>query len=224
MDDPARDVQPLAHAARVALDALLLASGEADELEHLVDPLALPAAGHAVELGEVAQVVVGREPLVEPAVAAEDVADPLAHLVRVPNDVEPEHPRLTARRQEQRDQHLDRRRLAGPVRPEQPEELALADLERDPAHRLDLERAPPDDPGVRLVGAPQVADFDDACHPARLTAGWSHAVCGSPSQQPSFHLHLGHCQVECRHSISALQRQHFSTSDIGVSLGREADD
>ena len=36
-------------------------------------------------------------------------------------------------------------------------------------------------------------------------------------------MHLGHCHVECRHSISALQRQHFSTSDIGVSLGREPD-
>jgi hypothetical protein len=34
--------------------------------------------------------------------------------------------------------------------------------------------------------------------------------CGSPSQQPSFHLHLGHCQVLCSQRISAPQRQHFS--------------
>ena len=83
VQDPARDVQPLAHAARVALDALLLAALQADELEHLVDPVALCLAGDAVELGEVAEVVVRGEPLVEPAVAAEDVADPLANLARV---------------------------------------------------------------------------------------------------------------------------------------------
>jgi SAM-dependent methyltransferase len=38
----------------------------------------------------------------------------------------------------------------------------------------------------------------------------SHEVWGSPSQQPSFSLQRGHCHVPCRHSISALQRQHFS--------------
>ena len=38
VEQAARDVQPLAHAARVALDALLLAARQADELEQLVDP------------------------------------------------------------------------------------------------------------------------------------------------------------------------------------------
>ena len=44
VEDPARDVQSLPHAARVALDALLLAALQADQLEHLVDPIrcALP--------------------------------------------------------------------------------------------------------------------------------------------------------------------------------------
>ena len=84
VQDPARDVQPLAHAARVALDALLLAALEPDELEQLVDPHALRLARHAVELGEVAQVVERREALVEAAVAAEDVADPLPHLASRP--------------------------------------------------------------------------------------------------------------------------------------------
>ena len=113
---------------------------------------ALRLAGDAVELGEVAQVVARREPLVEAAVAAEDVADPLPHLARVVDDVEAEHARLPARREEQRDQHLDRRRLAGAVRAEQAEQLALLDGERDAAHRLDLERLPPDHAGGRTVG------------------------------------------------------------------------
>ena len=74
----ARDVQPLAHAARVALDPLLLAAVEADELEQLGDPALLLAGRDAVQLGEVAQVVEPGQPLVEAAVAAEDVADALA--------------------------------------------------------------------------------------------------------------------------------------------------
>ena len=65
-----------------------------------------------------------------------------------------------ARRQQQRDQHLDRRRLAGAVRAEQPEELALLDRERDAAHRLDLERLPPDDAGGRTVGPAQLDGLD----------------------------------------------------------------
>src|SRR5215218_4013124 len=50
VEDPARDVEPLPHPSGVALDALLLTAGEPDELEHLADPLALAAAGDAVQL------------------------------------------------------------------------------------------------------------------------------------------------------------------------------
>ena len=48
-------------------------------------------AGHRVELGEVAQVVVRGEPLVQPPLAAEHVADALPHLARVLDHVESEH-------------------------------------------------------------------------------------------------------------------------------------
>ena len=87
----AGDVQALLHPARVALDALVLAPLEADELEQLLDPRPDPLARHAVELREVAQVVEAGEPLVDAAVAAEDVADPLPHLARVLDDVVAEH-------------------------------------------------------------------------------------------------------------------------------------
>ena len=92
----ARDVQPLPHAARVALDPLPLAPVELHQLEELTDPGALLAGGHGVELGEVLQVVQRREPLVEPAVAAEDVADLLAHRSRVGDDVVAEDASLPA--------------------------------------------------------------------------------------------------------------------------------
>src|SRR5205085_10741438 len=87
VEQAAGDVQPLPHAARVALDALLLATGEPDEVEQLGDPPLLLAGGHAVELGEVAQVVETGQPLVDTSIAAEDVADPLPHLAGALDDV-----------------------------------------------------------------------------------------------------------------------------------------
>ena len=80
VQQPAGHVQALLHPPRVALDPLLLAPLQPDELEQLLDPGPDSLAGNAVELGEVAQVVEPREPLVDAALAAEDVADPLAHL------------------------------------------------------------------------------------------------------------------------------------------------
>ena len=49
----------------------------------------------------------------------------------------------------QRAEHVDRRRLAGAVGPEEPEDLAGGDLEADAAHRLDL-----------VEGLAQVVDLD----------------------------------------------------------------
>src|SRR5256885_5285756 len=160
VQEPAGDVQALAHTARVALAPLLLASGQPDELEQLGDPRALLLRRHRVELGEVAEVVETGEALVEPALAAEDVADPLAHLARVLDHVEPEHARRARGRDQQRDQHLDRGRLAGAVRSEEAEELALGDLEGDAPHRLDLERPAAEDPGRGLIGAPKIPRLD----------------------------------------------------------------
>ena len=166
--EPAGDVEPLAHPPGVALDPLLLAAVEADELQELGDAAALDLRVDAVELREVAEVVERGQPLVEAPVAPEDVPDPLPHPVGVLHDVVPQDARLPRRGEEQRDQHLDRRRLAGAVRAEEPEELALADLEADAAHRLDLERAPPEGAGRRAVRAVEVDGLDDGAHGATL--------------------------------------------------------
>ena len=154
--------------ARVALDALLLAPAQADELEQLLDPRSLAPGLDTVELGEVAQVVPGGKALVEPPVAAEHVADPLAYPRRVLDDVPSEHPRHARRRDQQRDQHLDRRRLARPVRAQQAEQLALGDLEAHAPHRLHFEAAAPERAGGRAVGPHEVDRLDDGCHAAIL--------------------------------------------------------
>ena len=91
----ASDVQALLHPPRVALGPLVLAPIEPDELDQLLDPCLLFTRGDPVELGEVAQVVVAREPLVDPALAAEDVADPFSHLARLLDDVVAEYTGLS---------------------------------------------------------------------------------------------------------------------------------
>ena len=166
VQEAARDVQPLPHPAAVALDPLLLAALQADEVEQLVDAGPLAAGLDGVELGEVAQVVETREPLVEAALAPEHVADPLADPARVLDDVPAEHARAARRRDQQRDQHLDRRRLAGAVRAEQAEELALADREADPSDRLDVVRPAPDCARRDPVGAVEIDRLDDVHGPS----------------------------------------------------------
>ena len=90
------------------------------------------------------------------------------------DDVPPEHPRLPRRRDQQRDEHLDRRRLARAVRPEEAEELALLDREADPAHGLDLERAAAERAGGGPVRAVQIDRLDDGGHgPTLAVAPWS---------------------------------------------------
>ncbi len=170
VEEPAGDVEPLPHAPRVALDTLLLAAVEPDQLEQLSDARPLAVRIDAVQLGEVAQVVERREPLVEPAVAAEDIADALPDPPRILDDVASEHPRLPRRGDQERDQHLDRRGLARAVRAEQAEELALLDREADAAHRLHLERASAERAGRRPVRPVEVDRFDDGSHGATLAA------------------------------------------------------
>ena len=72
---------------------------------------------------------------------------------RLGRDVEAEDPRLAARRQQQRGEDLDQRRLAGAVGPEQPEELAGRDLEVDAGERDDGLR-------LRVVDAADAVDGD----------------------------------------------------------------
>ena len=154
-------MKPLPHAARVALDPLALAPSEPYEVQHEVDPPPLLTWLDAVQLGEVAEVVERGQPLVEATVTAEGVADATAHLPRLAGDVVTEHPRRARGRKQQRDQHLDRRRFARPVGPEQSEQLALSDLERHPAHRLHLERAPTENARARTVCPREPFRLDD---------------------------------------------------------------
>jgi hypothetical protein len=157
-----RDVQSLPHPAGIRLDALVLAALERDELEQLVDARALSPRRHPVDVREVAQVIEAGESAVEPAIAAEDIADTRAHLSCLLRYVETEHAGGPCRRQQQRRQDLDRRRLSCSVRTEQTEQLAVCDRERDPTQGLDLARTAAEDSPPRAIAPFEAVYFD--CH------------------------------------------------------------
>ena len=81
VQEAAGDVQPLLHPARVALDALPSRPISPTSSSSSSIRGALLARRHAVDVREVAEVVERGEPVVEAAVAAEDVADALPHLL-----------------------------------------------------------------------------------------------------------------------------------------------
>src|SRR5215211_2728758 len=210
VEEAAGDVEPLLHPAGVALGALLLSPLQADELEEVIDPRANLLRRHSVELGEVAEVVVAGQPLVDAALAAEHVADPPPYLARVLDDVEAEHARRPLRRDQQGDPHLDRRRLTGAVRPQEAEELALLDPEADASHGLDVHPPAAQDAGGRSVGAMEVESLDDG-HAARLPLAES-ASAGSLDPE-----HVARGEVDRR-----LRRELVTVEQIASRRTRRA--
>ena len=131
VDERAGDHQPLREAAGELEDHRAGAVGERELLEQLVRPRAGLRARHAEEAAVVVEVLPDGERAVE-RVRLRDDADLALDGGRVAPDVEAGDERPALRRDDRRRQHPDRRRLAGPVRAEQAEELAAADLEVEP--------------------------------------------------------------------------------------------
>ncbi len=113
-------------------------------------------AGHAVDAALEHEVLApGRLPV--DAGVLRDVADRAAHAVRVAHDVLARDDRASGVGLRQRRERAHRRRLAGAVRAEQPEHLAVAHGERDAVERLHV-----------LVALAQVFG-DDRVHAAETT-------------------------------------------------------
>ena len=121
------------------------ASVELDHLEQLAGAPAAVRGAHPVEAALQLEELAPRLHRVEPDLLQRD-ADPLAHLVALLIDVEPVDQRGALARRQQRAEHPDRRRLAGPVGAEEPEDLPARNGEVDPAHGLDLVAEAADEP------------------------------------------------------------------------------
>ena len=126
----AGDHQALGEPARELEDHRGRPLAECELLEQLVGAVPGRAAGEAEEAAVVVEVLPDRERAVE-RVRLRDDPDPALRRGRVGADVDPGDERAAAGGDDGGRQHPDRRRLAGPVRAEQPEELAGLDLEID---------------------------------------------------------------------------------------------
>jgi hypothetical protein len=84
-----------------------------------------------------AEVLERRQPNVEGGMLEHD-SDPAAHGGRVSDNVRSEHARSASGRAQEGRQNLERRRLAAPVRTQEPEQLARTHRERHAAERRPL--------------------------------------------------------------------------------------
>ena len=109
-------------------------------LGHPVEPALDDQLGAAGDLGRAAAFLA-------------DVADLVAHLGGVVQEVEARDGRLAAGRWQQRREHAERRRLARAVGPEEAEDLALLDVEVDSGDGFDGALA-------RLEGLSQIVGLD----------------------------------------------------------------
>src|SRR5207249_1133078 len=103
----------------------------------LLDTPGYGRARYAVQLGVETKVLFRSEILVQRRVL-EDEPDPAPHFELLGRDVEPRDRRRSGRRTQKRAQDVDRRRLPGTVRTEEPEDLAGGDVEADAPNCFEL--------------------------------------------------------------------------------------
>ena len=120
--------EPHVHPARVALDGRVHEALDPGELDDLVEALRDLAALHAEDRAVQVDVLAPGELRMEAGADLEQAPD-------APADLD-----APARRRGDAREHLQQRRLAGAVAADDPEHLALLDLERHVAERPDLLR------------------------------------------------------------------------------------
>ena len=132
----AGDHQPLRETARELEHHRGGTLAKSELLEQLVGAPSGIAPGETEEAAVVVEVLPDGQRAVE-RVRLRDDADPALGRSGVGADVDPGDERAAACRDDGGRQHPDRGRFAGAVRPEQPEELAAADLDVEPVDRRD---------------------------------------------------------------------------------------
>ena len=117
-DERLGDAEPLAHAAREALDRPLREVVKADAFQHREDGASAP---DSLQTRDRVEELEAGEPR-RHAEVLRQVAEPLADRARVLRDVDPREAQRPGRRARERREHLHERRLPRPVRPEEAED------------------------------------------------------------------------------------------------------
>ena len=132
VDERMGQAEALLHAPRERRHVGVPLVAEVDELEQVADHPAAAVRRQAVAAPEEVQVLPDLHVVVD-AEAVRHVPDDAAHAVGVAADRGPGHLGIAGRRDEQRGQDPERRRLARPVGPHEAEDLAGRDLEVEAA-------------------------------------------------------------------------------------------
>ena len=172
--------------------------------EQFLDPRLHDLGIEAIEHRDEAEVLVGRERVIQRA-GFGHVADAPLDVERMRRDVEARHLDLAALQRQEPGQDLDRGGLAGAIRPQQAEHFPDARLEREPLHRRGL-----------AIG---VVEVDDADHTESVPAtSWRHRpsfdrICRprgrqlqSPTESPDTATGRG-CSVNAIETGGSFQRK-----------------
>ncbi len=127
----------LSHPLRERHHACAAHTVELEHAEQFLDPRLHDLGIEAIEHRDEAEVLVGRERVIQRA-GFGHVADAPLDVERMRRDVEARHLDLAALQRQEPGQDLDRGGLAGAIRPQQTEHFPHARLEREPLHRRGL--------------------------------------------------------------------------------------
>src|SRR5438552_1395108 len=152
--EPGTQVEPPPHPARVRVRAAVRSIFQLQDIEELLDALVHKRAGHVIKPTYQPEVLPSGEFSIDPD-GLSRVADHAPDVHPIALDIEARDADGAARLREKRRDDPDDRRLAGPVGPEETEELALAHGETDVVDGLDLLLA------AASVDLHEVTDIDD---------------------------------------------------------------
>ena len=134
MEQTLRDLDPPLQSAGERLDQIVGAIAQVELDQEMIDPLAQRGPGEAVEMPLMREVLAHPQFLVE-ARRLKDDAEPAAQGAGIAQEVEPENAGRAARRPNEGGENAEEGRLAAAVRPEQAEDFARRDAERDVVER-----------------------------------------------------------------------------------------
>ena len=133
MDERARQIESALHPARVAADFAIGRVRQPDTGNQLVGTLVAFAARERLQRCLQAKMLTSGQQRVERGLL-EGGADRGAHVRALGDDVVARHPGRARSGRQKRRQHVNRRRLAGAVRPEEAVDLSRGDAEIDSVH------------------------------------------------------------------------------------------
>jgi len=149
VDERARQIEAALHPSGIGLGPPFGGVRQTDQLEQLIGAVAPGGACDPIEPAlELEQLAAGLH-RIEPDLLQRD-ADISPHLVVIAHHVVARHQGAATGRRQQGAQHPDRGGLAGPVRPEEAEDLAFGNADVHPPHGLD----------AALEGAGQASGLD----------------------------------------------------------------